>query len=324
MMLRKCCLPIIICLFIVLLSACNSASPTASSSSHSAKQTVAGSSGSAPVTYSTKPTDVVIRTFYGGGEVGTLDFSPAISIYGNGSFILGPGIALRWGTLSSTALQQLVQKLVNTDGLLNFQQRQFNEVTDQDATWLELTLNNTQYEFAYGLYGLRPESAEDLSEYHRLDAALTAIRNAVNGRTQPYTNRTEALLVHQDFSPDLTQTIPSWNLPDFSLSQVAEFECGIIQPDLVGPNASTGCLTYTIPYNAHLPTAKQLQAIRGMLNGRQEGEFTEQGYYYSVVLLPLLPDEQSQQVVAMFGSQQYAYKPVPLRVGKLPAAQYEP
>jgi hypothetical protein len=322
MMLKKCCLLVLLCLLIILSSACNSAPTASSTSSHSTKQTI--STGSKSLLYSTQPTDVVIRTFYGGGEVGTLDFSPEISIYGNGSYILGPGLNMRQGKLSPTALRQLVQKLVNTYGLLHFQQQQFNEVTDQDATWLELTLNNTHYEFAYGRYGLRPESAEDLSEYHRLNAALTTIRDALEGPTQPYTNSAMALLVHQDFSPDLTSAVPTWNLPEFSLSQVAEFECGIIQPDLVGPNASTGCLTYTIPTNGYQPTTQELQAIKTMLKGQQEGDFIEKGLYYRVELRPLLPDEQSQQALAMFGSQQYNYKPVPLRSGGLPAAQPEP
>jgi hypothetical protein len=318
----NCCLPVVACLLIILVSACNSAATTTSTSprsTNSTKKTI--SSSGTPNSYSTQPTDVVIRTFYGGGEVGTLDFSPEISIYGNGSYILGPGLKMRWGKLAPGALQQLVQKLVNTYGLLNFRQQQFNEDTDQDATWLELTLNNKQYEFAYGRYGLRPENAIDKAEYHRLDEALATIREALTGPMQPYSNNTMALLVHQDFSPDLSQSIPSWNLSEFSLSQVAEYECGIIPPDLVGPNAATGCLTYTIPNNGYLPTMQELQKIQQLLKGQQEGDFTEQGFYYRVVLRPLLPDEQKQQALAMFGSQQYSYKPIPLHSGSLPAAQ---
>lgn len=311
----NCCLPVFTCLLIILFSACNSAITTSSKNAPGTKQKISS------ISYSSQPTDVVIRTFYGGGEVGTLDFSPEISIYGNGSYILGPGLNMRWGKLAPGALQKLVQKLVNTYGLLNFQQRQFNEDTDQDATWLELTLNNKHYEFAYGRYGLRPESAQDKAEYHRLDEALTTIREALTGQIQPYTNKTMALLVHQDFSPDLSQSIPSWNLPEFSLSQVAEYECGIIPPDLVGPNAATGCLTYTIPNNGYLPTMQEIQKIQQMLKGQQEGDFSEQGFYYRVVLRPLLPDEQRQQTLAMFGSQQYSYKPIALHSGGLPAAQ---
>ncbi len=228
---------------------------------------------------------------------------------------------MRRGKLAPGGLQQLVQKLVHTYGLLTFQQQQFNEDTDQDATWLELTLNNKQHEFAYGRYGLRPESATDKSEYHQLDEALTTIRDALTGPTQPYSNNTMALLVHQDFSPNLSQAIPSWNLPNFTLSQVAEYECGIISPDLVGPNPATGCLTYTIPNNGYLPSTHELQEIQQMLKGKQAGDFIEQGLYYRIVLRPLLPDEQSQQTLAMFGSQQYSYTPIPLHSGGLPAAQ---
>ncbi|MGH3498647.1 MAG: hypothetical protein ACRDP1_14385, partial [Nocardioidaceae bacterium] len=115
--------------------------------------------------------------------------------------------------------------------------------------------------------------------------------------------------------------IPSWNLPNLTLSQVAEYECGIISPDLVGPNAATGCLTYTIPNDGYLPKMHELQKIQQVIKGQHEGEFTEQGLYYRVVLRPLLPDEQSQQTLAMFGSQQYYYTSIPLHSGGLPAAQ---
>src|SRR2546430_8761679 len=126
------------------------------------------------------------------------------------------------------------------------------------------------------------------------------------------------VLVHQDFSPDLTQNIPEWSLPDFTLSQLAIFECGVVPPDLVGPNGDTGCLTFTAPSVAYLPTARQLQSIRALLKNQQQGEFIEQVLYYHLVLRPLLPDELPQKTVAMLGSNELSYSGIPLHSGSVP------
>ena len=176
-----------------------------------------------------------------------------ISIYGNGTYILGPGVQMRQGKLSAEALQKLLDTLMNVDGLLGFTQSQFYDVPDQNATFLQLAFNNKHYTFQYGKFGAQQESAQALNEYHRLDNALTTIQEALTGPTYPYTNKMMVLLVHQDFSPDLTQNIPEWPLRDFTLSQLAIFECGVIPPDQVGPNAATGCLTFTAPMMAYLP-----------------------------------------------------------------------
>src|SRR5947208_16907367 len=62
---------------ILLFTACDSNTNT--SSTHNAKQTLSTSSGST-ITYSIRPQDVLIRTFYGGGKLGTFEMSPEISI----------------------------------------------------------------------------------------------------------------------------------------------------------------------------------------------------------------------------------------------------
>ncbi len=275
-------------------------------------------SASGLITYSSNAQDVLIRTFYGGGNLGVLNFSPEISIYGDGSYILGPGLTMREGKLGSTALQQLLHTLVDTYGLLNFQQRQFYDVPDQNATFLQLMLNGKYYEFLYGQFGAVQESSQELDEYQRLGKVLTSITEALTGPTYPYTSNSMALLVHQDFSPDFSRDIPSWSFPDFTLNQLAIYECGSIPPDETGPNADTGCLSFTIPRNALLLSAKQLQQIRSVLNGQQQGEFEERGLYYTVILRPLLPDEVWQKTLAMLGSQQLSYVGVPLRVGPVP------
>ena len=46
---------------------------------------------------------------------------------------------MRWGKLDTNALQQLLHTLVDTDGLLSLNRRQFYDVPDQNATLLELT-----------------------------------------------------------------------------------------------------------------------------------------------------------------------------------------
>jgi len=225
---------------------------------------------------------------------------------------------MREGRLDTDSLQQLLHALVDADGLLSFTQTQFYDVPDQNATLLQLTLNKKYYEFQYGKFGTLQESAQALDEYHRLDRALTMIRESLKGPTHPYSNATMTVLVHQDFSPDLTQNIPVWPLADFTLSQLAKFECGIIPPDQVGPNGDTGCLTFTVPRAAYLPNRRQIQTIRSLLNNQQQGEFLEQGLYYRLVMRPLLPDELPLKTVAMLGSNELSYKGVPLQSGPIP------
>ena len=307
-----------LCFIQILLTACDTSSLFSSSTTKSNHSTLPTSNG--PITYSTSPNDVLIRTFYGGGNLGALAVSPQVSIYGDGTYILGPGYQMRWGKLDTGTLQQLLHTLVDTGGLLNLRRQQFYDVPDQNATLLELTLNNKHYEFLYGKFGAIQESAQDMDEYHHLGKALTAITEALNGPTQPYTSTSMALLVHQDFSPDLSKTFPDWSLRDFSLDEVATFECGVIPPGSTGPNADAGCLSFTTPLNAYLPSPQQLHTIKTLLNGRQQGEFYDpkSELYYTVVLRPLLPDELPQKTLAMLGSQQLSYTGVPLHSGTIP------
>src|SRR5438270_8022920 len=110
-----------------LLSACDSSFLSSTkTSSHSTLPTNNG-----PITYSTSPSDVLIRTFYGGGNMGILAFSPQVSIYGDGIYILGPGYQMRWGKLDPGALQQLLHTLVDTGGLIGLSRQQFYDVPDQ-------------------------------------------------------------------------------------------------------------------------------------------------------------------------------------------------
>ena len=313
---------IILCLLAILLTAC-SGSANATSSATSGKNTREMTTNNGTITYSTGPNDIILRTFYGGGNFGTLELSPEISIYGDGRYILGPGLQMSEGRLDADSLQQLLHTLVDTDGLLSFTQTQFYDVPDQNATFLQLTLNNKYYEFQYGTFGTLQESEQALDEYHRLDRALTTIREAFKGPTHPYSNDTMIVLVHQDFSPDLTQNISTWPLPDVTLSQLAIFECGIVPQDQVGPNGDTGCLTFTVPQVAYLPNAGQLHTIKASLKN-QQGEFFEQGLYYHLMMRPLLPDELPLMTVAMLGSNELSYKGVPLKSGLVPTPVLKP
>jgi hypothetical protein len=305
---------IMLCSLMILFTACDS---TSSIPSASTRHTLSTSNGST-ITYSSKPQDVLIRTFYGGGKLGTLEISPEITIYGNGTYILGPGLDMQQGQLQADALQQLLNRLVDTYGLLKLSRQQFYDVPDQNATLLQLMLNGNQYEFLYGPFGNLQESAQDMDDYQRLGKALTSISEVLSGPTHDYTSRQMALLVHQTFSPDLSQNIPFWNFQDFTLFQLATYECGTIPPDETGPNADTGCLTYTIPHMALLLDTQQLQQISTLLQGQAQGVFLEGRLYYNVMLRPLLPDEFAQNILAMFGSQELSYTGVPLHVGPVP------
>ncbi len=304
------------CIILVLFSACNS---TPKTTGQVKKQSIS-TTDNGVITYSTSLQDVLIRTFYGGGKLGSFEYSPDISIYGDGSYILGPGLQMREGQLSSDALGQLLHTLVDTDGLLKFTTKQFYDIPDQNATFLQLMLNGTSYAFQYGPFGNLQESAQDMNAYHRLGAALTSITNALNGPTHPYTSKQMALLVHQDFSPDLSQTIPHWSLSDFNLYNLATYECGAIPVDQTGPNGDTGCLTYTVPQNALLLSEQQQQAIISLLKGQSQGVFLDLGQYYNVTLRVLLPDEIAQKTLAMLGSAELDYSGVPLKDGPVPAA----
>jgi len=250
--------------------------------------------------------------------------SPEISIYGDGTFILGPGLQMQQGRLQAVALQQLVHKLVDTYGLLKLNKQQFYDIPDQNATVLQLMLNDKEYTYLYGPFGNRQESAQDRSEYQRLGNALTTITEALVGPTHSYTSQQMVLLVHQTFSPDLSQSIPSWSFQDFTLYQLSTFECGLMPPDLTGPNADTGCLIYTVPHTALLLNTQQLQQIKTLLHGQEQAVFLEKGAYYNVTLRPLLPDEIEQKALAMFGSQELSYTGVSLAEGPVPIPTLTP
>jgi hypothetical protein len=312
---------IMLCSLVILLAACDSNSNA--SSANNTKQTLSTSNGST-ITYSTGPQDVLIRTFYGGGKLGTLEMSPEISIYGDGTYILGPGLQMRQGRIQADTLQQLLSRLVDTYGLLRLSRQQFYDIPDQNATVLQLMLNGKHYEYLYGPFGNLQESAQDINEYQRLGKALTSITEALVGPTHNYASQEIALLVHQTFSPDLSQTIPYWYFQDFTLFQLATYECGPILPDETGPNGDRGCLTYTVPHTVLLLTAQQIQEIMALLHGQEQGIFLEGGLYYSVVLRPLLPDEPAQKMLAMFGSQELSYAGVSLVEGPVPIPTLTP
>ena len=280
----SCYLFTIACAVMLLLAACTTGSSTSSSSRGQKVSLPTNNNGT--ITYSTGPNDVLIRTFYGGGNFGSFELSPDISIYGDGSFILGPGLQMQEGRIDTTSLQQVLNTLVERDGLLKLSQQTFYDVPDQNATVLQLSINGKQYEYVYGPFGNLPESesSQALADYRRLGSALTSIRDAIQGPTHNYTNQNVVLLVHQDFSPNLAQTIPSWSFKGFTLFQVATFECGATPQDITSPNAETGCLTFTVPHMAVVLNEQQRQAITTLLQGQPQGEFLEQGLYYRIML----------------------------------------
>lgn len=306
---------VLCCLFMILLAACDSGASTAST--NNSKQTLSTSKGST-ITYSIRPQDVLIRTFYGGGKLGTFEISPEISIYGDGTYILGPGLQMQQGKLSTEALQQLLNTLVASYNLLKLNTQQFYDTPDQNAAVLQLMLNGKVYSYLYGPFGNLRESAQEKNEYQYLGKALTSITEALVGPTHRYSSRDMVLLVHQTFSPDLSKTIPNWAFQDFTLFQLATYECGLIPPDFTSPNDSTGCLTYTVPHTALLLNTQQLHQITALLHGQEQATFLENGLYYSVVLRPLLPDEDAQKQLAMFGSQELKYTGVSLSEGPVP------
>lgn len=305
---------ILCCILIlgILLGACND-SPASSASRGEQSRTFTGTSAQ-PITYSTDPQETLIRTFYGGGLYGSFSPGPQISIYGDGTYILG---LEQEGHLTTDALQQLLNSLVNTYRLPSFSRQQFSDIQDENATFLELTINGKQKEFKYGTIGTYTNSPQEKDEYRRLENALTAITEELKGPTQPYRGKAFALLTRQIFNPSQSENIPHWPLNDFTLAQATAYECGLTPPDETSQNAETGCLKFVIPSNAILLNAAQVKTMEEQLHG-QQGSFSEQGLYYAVLLRQLLPDELPKHLLAMLGSAQGSYRGVPLLDGKVP------
>jgi len=309
---------LLFCLCGLFLAACDTNTNGQNSNQHQSVQTDSGTT----ITYSTRPQDVLMRLFYGGGKVGTLEFTPEISIYGDGTFILGPGLQLQQGTLSNDQLQNLLHTLTSTDNLLQFQRQTFDDIPDQNSTLLQLALNGKNYQFIYGPFGNLQENAKDMHAYQQLGNAISTIRNTLKGPLTAYNSTQKALLVYQTFRADFTQTqnlaLPDWPLTDIDPANTAIYECGLIPLDLTGPNADNGCLVYTIPRVAVLPGKADLQILKSVLPASQQQMFLSNGDYFVALLRPLLPDEIAQQQLAMYGSDNQTYTPVPLKGGPVP------
>ncbi len=301
-------------LFLALLcSGCDAADLTSQSSGQST--TFTGSSTHQQITYGTSSTDVLIRTFYGGGLQGTLNLSPQISVYGDGTYILGLN---KEGRLDTDKLQQLLNTLVDSYGLLDFKRQQFFDIPDQDATFLDLNISGKHEELMYGAFGSQPASAQDKDEFQLLGKALNTLNSTLTGPFTTYQGKSFALLARQMFSPNPNQVIPAWPLVEYTLAQAAAFECGLIPTDNDSTNPETACLKFVIPSNAILLTSAQVQLIKATLKGREQGVFSEELQYYTVTLRPLLPDELPDKMLAMFGSQQAKFIGVPLHDGTVP------
>lgn len=281
------------------------------------------------ITYSTNASDVLIRLFHGGGKVGTLEFTPEISLYGNGLFIIGPSLQPQQGTLSNEALQTLLQTLASTDRLLQLHRHSFNDIPDQNADLLQVTLNGKMDQFIYGPFGHMQESNQDMHEYQQLGDAISMLRNTLTHTTQAYTSPQNALLVYQtfreDFTQDQLQTIPRWTLTKMlSLANAAIYECGKVPTDFTSPNADLGCLHYTLPQHAIALDQQQTLLVHNILQNVQQNIFLENGNYYVVMLRPLLPDEIVLQQLAMYGNNIQDYTPVPLQSGPIPVPTETP
>lgn len=312
-----CCL----CLLSLFLAACE-ADPGTPTPQHQTVQTDSGDT----ISYSTRSQDMLIRIFFGGGKVGHLQLTPEISIYGDGTFITGPGLQPRKGTLSNDTLRQLLHTLTSTDDLLKLHRQVFNDIPDQNITLLQMTLNGKSYQFSYGPFSNLQESEEDMQEYQRLGNAISAIRKSLSGPTTAYTSQDKALLVYvtsrADFTGEEYDATPQWTVPGLKLADAAAYECGLIEPDPNSPrtNLDNGCLTYTVPQVAVLPDQQRLRQTTALLHGQPQSMFREDEAYYVVMLRPLLPDEIASQKLAMYGSVTQDYMPVPLKKGAIPAA----
>lgn len=313
---------LLLCLLAILVASCSSNQSQQPGANRKTVQTDSGDT----ITYSTLPQDVLIRLFFGGGKVGSLQVTPEISIYGNGTFITGSGLQLQQGTLSDDALHNLLHQLTSTDNLLKLQRQTFDDIPDQNITLLQVALNGRNYQYVYGPFENLQESSQDAQDYHLLGNAISSIRQALNGPETAYTSQNQALLVYQtsrlDFTAVQNNAILQWPISDISLFDAAAYECGLIQPDPNNPrpNLDNGCLTYTVPSVAIEVDKTEAQRVANLLHDQQQTMFLEDGYYYVVMLRSLLPDEIAQHQLAMYGSNNQTYRSVPLKTGPIPTA----
>ncbi|WP_137686230.1 hypothetical protein [Thermosporothrix hazakensis] len=254
------------------------------------------------------PAQPIIRTLYGGGLHGTLSFSPQISIYSDGTYVLG---VEKKGQLASDSLQTLLDTLANTYNLFDFSRKQFSDIQDQNSTYLQLAFNGKQTQLQYGTFGHYQANAQDRDEYTRLGKALTAISEALTGPTEPYQTNHYALLIRRAYGADPTASHPAWPLTEYTAEQAAYSECGKNPANENTPNLETSCLKFTLPAHGLLLTSEQVQQFKEVMKGAQQ-DFEENGNYYTVTLRPLLPDEQANHRLAMFGSAQSDFRAVPL------------
>ncbi|MGH2507484.1 MAG: hypothetical protein ACRDHZ_08795, partial [Ktedonobacteraceae bacterium] len=246
-------------------------------------------------------------------------------LYGNGTFIIGPGLQLQQGTLSNDALQKLLHTLTSTDNLLQLHRQIFSDIPDQNAALLQVMLNDKKYQFIYGPFGHMQESSQDMHEYQQLGTAISTIKSTLNHPTQAYTSQQSALLVYQTFREDFTGTISRWTLINIlNLTNAAIYECGVVPADVTSPNADLGCLQYTIPQLAILLDQHNTDLVGTLLHNTQQTLFLENGNDYVVMLRPLLPDEIVQQQLAMYGNNNQDYAPVPLKNGPIPVPTVTP
>ena len=309
---KACFFPAFFSLLFLLFTSCSLGSSSQTTTNE--KQTIMNTANQS-ITYSDNPHDVVLRTFYGGSLSGTFQLGPRISLYGDGSYTLGLD---RRGQLAGDAMQKLLSTLVDTDGLLSLTQQQFFDIPDQDATFLELMLNGKTRELVYGNFGNQPETQTSMDEYQRLGKALQTLTETLSGTTQPYAPTAYTLLARQVSFVIQTQEIPYWPLPDVTLYQLSTFECGAVPEDTTSTNKEIGCLKYTIPDHALLISAEQYIPLKAQIPLDQPSVFRENGFSYEVTVRPLLPDEQGQKALAMFGGSQLTYKSVPLQSGPIP------
>lgn len=309
--------PVLLCtllLGMIILTACDSFPALGTKQGQSNTFT---SSSNQAISYSTSPHDVLIRTFYGGGRYGSLALAPDVSIYGDGRYTIGTD---QQGQLNEDNLQQLLNTLIDTDGLLNVRRQHFSELQDQNATYLELNINGKQKELVYGTFSNPRGNQQDQDEYNRVGRALKSIVDALTGPLHHYTSSSFALLARQIYFGNTKQQVLDWPLSDFSLAQVATFECGSIPSDITSPNFEIGCLKYTDPRQAVLLHTTQSKTLQASMGKSSTAIFKDGDLFYSVILRPLLPDELPRKTLAMFGSAQLSYRGVPLDDGAVPAA----
>lgn len=243
-----------------------------------------GAAGNTP-SYNTGAGQIVAQLFSQPGFVASgLIAVPTWTLYGDGTVISrsgpigGPATTLTRGTLSQSAINHLLDTIVNQDHFLDASKPSYGHaIPDTGST--RLTVNANGKSKSVTLLGAPDANADQETEH--VFAVENALLSEHPADAAPYAAPGAALLVF-DRTPTSAASGTAWPYADVDLSQAYGVSCGVMQHTPDCPSAAPNAKFYGV-YGG------RAHDVLGLLNGAslqaQQGEFV-----YTVVAYPLMPD----------------------------------